>query len=103
MSLPTNTVVGRISAGTGPPEQLSAANLVTLTGAELSANKNTASGYAGLNSDSRITKGVITTDDVTVNASSKGLVLKDTDGHFWRLSVSTLGVLTATDLGTSAP
>ena len=82
------------------------ADIATVLAAyELTANKNVNSGYAGLNSVSRTTKGVIATDDLIVDAATKGLVLKDTAGspHYWRLSVSTLGVLTTTDLGTTAP
>lgn len=46
-----------------------------------------------------------TSGDITITNSAKGLVLKDTAGtpHYWRLSVSTLGVITATDIGTSPP
>jgi len=46
-----------------------------------------------------------TSGDITITDSAKGLVLKDTAGtpHYWRISVSTLGVLTATDIGTSPP
>lgn len=46
-----------------------------------------------------------TTDDVIVDDSANGLVLKDAAGtpHYWRLSVSTLGVLSTADLGTSPP
>jgi hypothetical protein len=60
-------------------------------------------GHAGLNGDSRVTKGVITTDDLIVNSATKGVVLKDSDGHFWRVTVDTSGVLDTTDLGTSPP
>lgn len=69
------------------------------------SEKDAASGYAGLNAANRATKGVITTDDLIVDLATKGLVLKDTQGtpHYWRISVSTLGVLTTADLGTSAP
>ena len=76
-----------------------------LTGYEVTSAKNAASGYAGLSSASRITKGVITTDDVIVDLATKGLVLKDAAGtpHYWRVTISTLGVLTTTDLGTSPP
>lgn len=72
---------------------------------ELTTNKNAVSGYAGLNTASRTTKGVDTTDDVIIDLATKGLVLKDTQGtpHYWRLSVSTLGVITTTDLGTTKP
>lgn len=69
------------------------------------SEKDAASGYAGLSAASRTTKGVITTDDLIVNLATKGLVLKDTQGtpHYWRVTVTTLGVLVTTDLGTSAP
>ena len=69
------------------------------------SEKDVASGYAGLNAASRTTKGVLTTDDLIVNDAVKGLVLKDTQGtpHYWRVTVSTLGVLSTADLGTSPP
>lgn len=58
-----------------------------------------------LNSDRRSTTGVDTTDDLIVDLATKGLVLKDTAGtpHYWRVTVSTLGALVTTDLGTSKP
>jgi hypothetical protein len=72
---------------------------------ELTTNKDAASGYAGLSSQSRITKGVKTTDDVIIDLATKGLVLKDTQGtpHYWRVTISTVGALVTTDLGTTAP
>ena len=72
---------------------------------ELTTHKDAASGYAGLNGVSRTTKGVITIDDLIVDNSAKGLVLKDTQvtPHYWLVKVSTLGMLTTTDLGTTAP
>lgn len=75
------------------------------TGYQKESEKDQPAGYAGLNANSRTTAGVITTDDLIVNLSTKGLILKDSAGtpHFWRISVSTLGVLTTTDLGTSPP
>jgi len=44
-----------------------------------------------------------TWNDIAVIDSSKGFILKDTQGtpHYWRVTVSTIGVLTTTDLGTS--
>jgi len=41
--------------------------------------------------------------DVAVLDSSKGLILKDTQGtpHYWRVTIDNSGVLTTTDLGTS--
>lgn len=72
---------------------------------QLESEKDAVSGYAGLNASSRTTKGVDTTDDVIVDLATKGLVLKDTQGtpHYWRVTVSTLGVLTTADLGTVKP
>jgi len=76
-----------------------------LNAKESLANKNAVSGYAGLNSSSRTTKGVDTTDDVVIDLATKGLVLKDTQGtpHYWRITISTVGVLVITDLGTTKP
>lgn len=53
----------------------------------------------------RVTKGIDTQDDVIIDLATKGLVLKDTQGtpHYWRVTISTLGVLTTTDLGTTKP
>jgi hypothetical protein len=78
---------------------------LAMNGKEETANKNAVSGYAGLNASSRITKGAITTDDIIVDTHSKGLVLKDsaTPAHYWRVAVSTSGVLSTSDLGTTAP
>jgi len=67
------------------------------------AEKDVASGYAGLNADSRTTKGVITTDDLIVDDSGKGLVLKSPDGHYWRVTVDNAGVLSTADLGLGTP
>lgn len=67
--------------------------------------KDAASGYAGLNASSRTTKGVDTTDDVIIDLATKGLVLKDTQGtpHYWRVTISNIGALVTTDLGTTKP
>ncbi len=73
------------------------------SGHEQTANKNAANGYAGLSAASRTTKGVDTTDDVVFDLPTKGSVFKDTDGHYWRLTVDTLGTPVFTDLGTSKP
>lgn len=69
------------------------------------SEKDSASGYAGLNASTRTTKGIDTTDDVIIDLATKGLVLKDTQAtpHYWRVTVSILGVLTTTDLGTVKP
>lgn len=54
-------------------------------------------------SATRSTRGVDTTDDVVVDDSVNGLVLKSPDGHYWRLQVSNTGVISTTDLGTTKP
>jgi hypothetical protein len=72
-------------------------------GVEYQANKNVANGYAGLNGVSRITKGAITTDDLIVDSTTTGLVLKSPNGHYWRFSVDNSGILTTTDVGAVAP
>ena len=74
-----------------------------VTNAQSTAEKDTASGYAGLNTVSRITKGVDTTDDIITDSTTKGLVMKSPNGHYWRSAISNLGVVTWTDLGTTKP
>lgn len=46
-----------------------------------------------------------TQEDVIIDLASKGLVLKDTQSpaHYWRVTISTLGALVTTDLGTDKP
>jgi hypothetical protein len=75
------------------------------TGYQKESELNAASGYAGLNSSSRTTKGIDSTDDHIVDQATKGLVLKDTQGtpHYWRVTVSNVGALVITDLGTTKP
>lgn len=53
----------------------------------------------------RSTRGVDTSDDVIVDDSTQGLVLKDTQGtpHYWRITVDNTGTLVITDLGTTKP
>jgi len=55
--------------------------------------------------NTRSSRGIDTTDDLIIDLATKGLVLKDTQGtpHYWRVTISTLGVLTTTDLGTTKP
>ncbi len=69
------------------------------------SEKDAASGYAGLDASSRITKGTITSDDVIIDLATKGLVLKDPAGtpHYWRVTVNAVGALVITDIGTTAP
>jgi hypothetical protein len=48
-------------------------------------------------------QGVDTTDDVIIDDSDAGLVLKSPDGDYWRIQVTNLGVLTITNLGATKP
>jgi hypothetical protein len=43
--------------------------------------------------------------DTVYTDAAKGIVLKDTQGtpHYWRVTISNLGILTTTDLGTTLP
>lgn len=47
----------------------------------------------------------VTQDDVIIDLATRGLVLKDTQAtpHYWRVTISTLGALVTTDLGTDIP
>lgn len=81
---------------------LSDAEVTKVTNAEQTTNKNNADGYAGLNSVSRTTKGVDTTDDLIVDNASKGLVLKN-GSTYYRVTVNGSGVLVVTSLGTTKP
>mgnify|MGYP007118305596 FL=1 len=47
--------------------------------------------------------GVDTTDDIIIDDSDSGLVLKSPDGTYWRIQVTDLGVLTITNLGATKP
>lgn len=82
---------------------LTSVNAAKVPNAEQTTAKDTASGYAGLNANSRTTKGVDTVDDVIFDNVLKGPVLKSANGHFWRATISNAGVVTWTDLGTTKP
>lgn len=103
------TVVNELQSGiswsllTGKPTTIAGFGITDPI--EYTTNKDAASGYAGLSTQTRIIKGVKTTDDLIVDNAAKGLVLKDTQGtpHYWRVTVSNVGALVITDLGTTAP
>jgi hypothetical protein len=74
-----------------------------LAAKQATTEKNAVSGYAGLNAVSRTTKGVDATDDLIVDNSAKGLVLKDSiTSHYFRITLSA-GVIGLSDLGTTKP
>jgi hypothetical protein len=99
-------IVNSIASGfawsyiTGTPTTLAGYGI---TDAEQIINKDAVSGYAGLNTSSRITKGVDTTDDIITDDADKGPVMKSPDGHYWRAAISDAGAVTWTNLGTTKP
>lgn len=69
---------------------------------------NNATGKAGFNTSSpdRLldVNGVTNArSDIVVDDTTKGIVLKSPDAHYWRITVDNLGLLTTTDLGTTKP
>lgn len=51
----------------------------------------------------RLAKGVDTRDDVIVDLTTSGIVLKSPDGHYWRATIDNAGSVTWADLGTTKP
>lgn len=104
-ALDHNSLLNLQGGTAGEFNHLSNTELAKAQNAQVVSEKNAANGYAGLNASSRTTKGVDTTDDVVIDLASKGLVLKDTQGtpHYWRVTITTTGVLQTTDLGTTKP
>jgi hypothetical protein len=70
---------------------------------ELTTRKDAANGYAGLSSVSRTTKGVSTTDYIVADSSTKGFTMKSPNGHYWVATISNVGAVTWTDVGTTSP
>lgn len=100
------TIVNSITSGvawslvTGTPTTLAGYGI---TDGQSTSQKDSPSGYAGLNASSRVTKGIDTTDDIITDSTTKGTVMKSPNGHYWRATISNLGVITWTDLGTTKP
>ena len=75
----------------------------------ITGTPTTVAGYGITNAatlvSSRVQQGTDTTDDLIVDDTTKGLVLKDNAGtpHYWRVTVSAAGALVITDLGTTKP
>jgi len=44
-----------------------------------------------------------TSNNLVIDESSNGVVLKSPNGHYWQIKVSDSGVLSQTDLGTNKP
>ena len=76
--------------------------LATSVNQLVEAYLGTGTGGSG-GSGNRWGSGVDTTDDVIIDDSDSGLVLKSPDGHYWRFQVADTGALVTTDLGTTKP
>jgi hypothetical protein len=83
--------------GTAAAPKVLSVDGIDVSGIERTSRKNSASGYAGLNASNRLTKGSDVTDDLIVDVSGKGLVLKAGTGEYVRIGVNvTLGIATLT-------
>lgn len=56
-----------------------------------------------INTENRITLGTDTVDDLIVDDTLKGLVLKSPDGNYWRVTINNSGTLIRTSLGATKP
>ncbi len=85
---------------TGTPTTLAGYGI---TDAQAVSQKNTANGYAGLNTVSRTTKGVDSIDYIIADSSTVGFTMKSPNGHYWVATISNAGAVTWTDVGTTKP
>lgn len=58
---------------------------------------------ANFNGSDRLTRGIDSKDDLIVDDTMQGLVLKSPNAHYWRASISNAGEITWTDLGATKP
>ena len=77
--------------------------LATSLNALIVAFDGTDTGGGGGGGGNRWGSGVDTTDDVIIDDSDSGLVLKSPDGDYWRIQVTNAGALTVTNLGATKP
>lgn len=56
-----------------------------------------------INADNRITLGTDSLDDLIVDETTQGLVLKSPSGNYFRLQISDAGVSSWVNLGTTKP
>lgn len=98
-----NLLTGIQGGSSGEYYHLTSANASLVPTSEQTSNKDSSNGYAGLNSVSRVVQGIDTSDDIITDSTTKGPVMKSPNGHYWRATISNLGVVTWTDLGTTKP
>lgn len=89
------------SAITGKPTTLSGYGITDPV--ELTTHKDTTNGYAGLNAQTRVDKGLTTTDYIIAASSTKGFTMQSPNGHYWVATISNIGTVTWTDVGTTSP
>ena len=53
--------------------------------------------------NTRSSRGVSTTDYIITDSTTAGPVMKSPNGHYWVATISNLGVVTWTDVGTTKP
>lgn len=100
------TIINGLTTGinwtiiTGKPTTLSGYGI---TDGQNISGKDAANGYAGLNANSRVTKGTKTTDYIIVDSTTAGLTMKSPNGHYWVATISNTGTVTWTDVGTTSP
>ena len=91
----------------GEPKQLS--NAIGVVWRELATSLNSLiDAFNGVDTGdggngNRWRGGIDTTDDIIIDDSDAGLVLKSPDGDYWRIQVTDLGALTVTNLGATKP
>lgn len=76
---------------------------VNIAGLVSKSEANIPLGYAALNLDTRIEVGADVTDDLIVDDTTRGLVLKSPGGTYFRAQISDAGVLSWVNLGSSKP
>ena len=92
------TLVNGISTG-----GLNHNDLANVQGGSISERYHLSAAAATENALTRASRGVDTTDDIIVDDSAKGIVLKSPNAHYWRATISNAGTVTWTDLGTTKP
>ncbi len=112
MAPPASGFCGLLSLGSAPFDGVTANTFAGSVSGTLIAG-NATSGYTGNLVDLQLdgvrkfqvpyTGRVYTVADLVSDSATKGIILKDGNGHYWRLTITTLGAVTTTDLGTSLP
>lgn len=92
------TIINNLSQGL-----LNHNDLQNIQGGNVTERFHLTSAQASTVTSTRSNRGVDTTDDVIIDNSAKGIVLKSPNAHYWRATISNAGVVTWTDLGLTKP